>query len=137
MNILIIDGQGGKIGSKLVEEICRVCPDADITAVGTNSAATQNMLKAGAARGATGENAVIVGCRRASVILGPVGIVIADSLCGEITPAMAQAVGQSEAKRILLPLSKCDTLIAGIGELPIGALVEDAVKKLEELTVNE
>lgn len=93
MNILVIDAQGGGIGRQLVAELLRRMPSAEITAVGTNSAATAAMLKAGAHHAATGENAVVVGCRRADVIVGPIGIVIADSLWGEVTPKMAVAVG--------------------------------------------
>jgi len=130
MNILIIDGQGGKIGSRLVEELRRRYPESDITAVGTNSAATQSMIKSGASRGATGENAVFVGCRRADIIVGPIGIVVADSLCGEITPAMAAAVGQSTALRILIPVNKCETVIAGVKEQTLGELINDAVEKI-------
>ena len=83
------------------------------------------MLKAGDARAGTGENAVVVGCRRADVILGPIGIVMADALLGEITPAMAQAVAQSDARRILIPANRCDTLVVGVSA-PIGTLVEQA-----------
>lgn len=107
MHILVIDGQGGGIGKQLVEEIRKALPEALITAAGTNSIATSAMIKAGADNGATGENAVIVGCRNADIIAGPMGIVIADSLLGEITPAMAAAVGQSPALRILLPVNRC------------------------------
>lgn len=93
-NILVIDGQGGMLGKQIVEAIRKILPDDEITAVGTNISATGSMLKAGANNGATGENAVIVCARTADIIVGPVGIAIADSLLGEITPAMAQAVGQ-------------------------------------------
>ena len=104
--ILIIDGQGGQIGSQLIKSIIEY--DVEIMAVGTNSTATNAMLKAGAKNGATGENPVIVGCKTADIIIGPIGIVIADSLYGEITPKMAIAVGQSNAKKILIPINKCD-----------------------------
>ena len=103
MEILVIDGQGGGLGRQLVAAVKKAVPQAVVTAIGTNSAATSAMLKAGADRAATGENAVVVGCRRADVILGPIGIVMADALLGEITPAMAQAVAQSDARRILIP----------------------------------
>lgn len=93
--ILIIDGQGGMLGKQMVEAVKRLQADGEIIAVGTNSIATANMLKAGADRGATGENAVIVAARSADIIVGPIGIVIADSLLGEITPKMAVALGQS------------------------------------------
>lgn len=129
-NILIIDGQGGGIGRQLVSAIKEKLPDSVITAVGTNSAATSAMLKAGADNAATGENAVIVGCRKADVIAGPVGIVIADSLFGEITPSMAVAVGQSNAKRVLIPVNHCDNMVVGIGEKTVGELVSAAVYEI-------
>lgn len=125
MEILVIDGQGGGLGRQLVAAVKKAVPQAVVTAIGTNSAATSAMLKAGADRAATGENAVVVGCRRADVILGPIGIVMADALLGEITPAMAQAVAQSDARRILIPTNRCDTLVVGVSA-PIGALVEQA-----------
>ncbi|MBR6824457.1 MAG: DUF3842 family protein [Firmicutes bacterium] len=130
MKVLVIDGQGGKLGKQLVEMVRAARPQAHITAVGTNSAATATMLKAGADQAATGENAVIVACRRAEVILGPLGIVIADALLGEITPAMAQAVGQAEARRILIPVGRCENLVAGVGDKPVAALLEDAIRLL-------
>ena len=89
MRVLVIDGQGGGLGRQLVTAITALCPEAELTAVGTNSMAASAMLKAGAARAATGENAVVVNARRADIIVGPIGIVIADALLGEITPAMA------------------------------------------------
>ena len=133
MKITIIDGQGGGLGKLLVEKVRREFPEAEIAAVGANSMATGQMLKAGASYGATGENAVVVACRKADVIIGPVGIVIADALLGEVTPTMAKAVGQSEAVRILLPSDKCDTFIAGVGSAGMSALVEDAMDKLASL----
>ena len=129
MNILIIDAQGGGIGKALVTAIRKSLPDASVTAVGTNSAATSAMLRAGAHNAATGENAVVVNCRRADVIMGPVGIVIADSLLGEITPAMAKAVGQSPAKRILIPVNHCDNIVVGVPDLNITALIQEAVRE--------
>ncbi len=125
MEILVIDGQGGGLGRQLVAAVKKAAPQAIVTAIGTNSAATSAMLKAGADRAATGENAVVVGCRRADVILGPIGIVMADALLGEITPAMAQAVAQSSARRILIPANRCDTLVVGV-DAPISTLVEQA-----------
>ena len=130
MNILVIDGQGGQLGSALIKAIKARFQDLNITAVGSNATASAAMLKAGAKQAATGENPVIVACRKADVIIGPVGIVIADALFGEITPAMAVAVAQADAVRILLPVNKCDNLIAGVPELSMSVLVEDAVKKL-------
>ena len=130
MNILVIDGQGGQLGSALIKAIKANFQNLNITAVGTNATASAAMLKAGAHQAATGENPVIVACRKADVILGPVGIVIADALFGEITPRMAVAVGQADAVRILLPVNKCDNFIAGVPVLTMSVLVEDSVKKL-------
>ena len=133
MTILVVDGQGGRLGRQLVKEILERFPQQQLLAVGTNSVATENMLKAGAARAATGENAVVVACRKADVIIGPVGIVIADALLGEVTPTMAKAVGQSAAVRILLPSDKCDTIIAGVSDTGMGELIRDAMDKLEQV----
>lgn len=133
MNILIIDGQGGQLGSQLIKTVVAKYPDADITAVGTNAIATAAMLKSGAKRAATGENPVIVACRKADVIIGPIGIVIADSLLGEITVKMANAVSQSNAVRILIPINKCENLVAGVKNLSVSALIEDTVEKLERV----
>ena len=133
MNILIIDAQGGGFGKQLVSTIKRELPDVEITAVGTNSVATGAMLKAGADHGATGENPVIVGARKADIIAGPIGIVIADSLYGEITPKMALAVAQSDAKRILIPFNHCDNIIAGISDLSVGRLIQSAVEEMKKI----
>ena len=133
MKIVVIDGQGGGLGRQLVGAVRAQYPDLEILAVGTNSAATSAMLKAGASQAATGENAVRVCCRKADVILGPVGIVIADAMLGEITPAMASAVGQSPAKRILVPVNQCDNLIAGIPEQSMSKFVQSAVELLNAL----
>ena len=131
MKVLVIDGQGGRLGKQLVKEVLERFPQAELSVVGTNSMATEQMLKAGALRAATGENAVVVACRRADVILGPLGIVIADALMGEVTPKMAKAVGQSDAVRILLPHDKCNTMVAGVPDGGMSALIEDAMAKLK------
>lgn len=133
MNLLIIDAQGGGIGKQLVASIRKSLPDLDITAVGTNTTATSAMLKAGADRGATGENAVVVNCRHADVIIGPIGIVIADALLGEITPLMAKAVAQSPAKRLLIPVNHCDNIVVGVNDLNLGRLVQDVITELQEI----
>ena len=131
MKVLVIDAQGGGIGRQIISGIREKMPDLDITAVGTNSAATSNMLKAGASRGATGENAVVVGCRTADIIIGPIGIAIADAMLGEVTPKMAQAVGQSEAERILIPFQHCGSVIVGVSETNTGRLVAEAIVQLQ------
>ena len=133
MNILVIDAQGGGIGKQIVSALKKRYPEQYITAVGTNSLATSSMLKAGADTAATGENPVIVCSRRADVILGPVGIVIADALLGEITAAMAAAVGQSPAKRILVPVNHCDNYIVGVTDLSMAKLIEGVVVEVGKL----
>ena len=130
MELLIIDAQGGGIGRQLAASVKKSVPGLLVTAAGSNSAATAAMLRAGADRGATGENAVLAGCRRADVIAGPLGIVIADALLGEITPAMALAVGQSRAKRILIPVNHCDNIVVGVEDLNMGRLIAEAVERI-------
>ena len=130
MKVLIIDGQGGGLGRQLVTAVKEKCPEAEVLAVGTNSTATGAMLRAGADQAATGENAVLVACRKADVIIGPIGIVIADSMLGEITPAMAAAVGQSQARRILLPVNQCDNLVVGTADLSMADKVREAAELL-------
>ena len=133
MRLLIIDGQGGGLGRQLVTALKTACPGAEIRAVGANSAATAAMLRAGADEASTGENAVVVGCRWADVIAGPVGIVLADALLGEITPAMAAAVARSPARRVLLPVNLCDTLIAGVPDQTMGELVQRAAALIQAI----
>ena len=130
MNVTVIDGQGGQLGAQIVKEISTQFPNINVTAIGTNSVATATMLKAGAKNAATGENSVLVACRRADVIIGPVGIVIADSLLGEITEKISVAIGRADAIRILIPMNKCDSLIAGVPNLNTKSLIDDALAKL-------
>ena len=132
MNILVIDAQGGGIGRQLITEIRKGFPDAYILAIGTNSAATMSMLKAGANEAATGENPVIVGCKTADIIVGPVGIVIADSLLGEITEKMAVAVAKSRAVKILIPFNQCSNVIVGVSDLNVSTLIHKAVEEIEK-----
>lgn len=129
MHAVVIDGQGGGIGRLLVQKLKERLPMATVTAVGTNTIATSVMMKAGADQGATGENAVRVNASQADIILGPVGIVVSDALLGEITPVMAHAVGSSRALRILIPMEKCSTLVAGASGMSLSALVADAVER--------
>lgn len=133
MNILIIDAQGGGMGRQLITAIKKEFTEVEVTAVGSNALATSNMLKAGADHAATGENAVVVGCRKADVIIGPIGIVIADSMYGEITPVMAVAVGQSNARKLLIPMDQCDNIIIGIGNHSMNFLVSSVIEELEEI----
>ena len=133
MKIIVIDGQGGNIGKQLVKSIRDSFPDVYIRAIGTNSTATANMLKGGADEAATGENALIVGCREADIIVGPVGIAVADALLGEVSPAMAKAVGQSSAKKILIPLNRCDVLIPGVEGKSTSDLLNDALNLIRDI----
>ena len=130
--VLVIDGQGGGLGRQLVSALAAACPEAELTAVGTNSLAANAMLKAGASRAATGENAVVVNCRHADIIVGPIGIVIADALLGEITPAMAAAVCQSGAKRVLVPINHCENYVVGVPDQPVSQLVAAAAQTVKE-----
>ncbi len=133
MKVLVIDSQGGGIGKEVIKSIMSQIPNAELTAVGTNGLATSAMLKAGAHHAATGENAVVVGAQKADVIIGPIGIVIADSLFGEITPKMALAVGQSDAKRILIPVNHCDNIVVGVPDLTLGKLVAGVIAELKNI----
>ena len=132
MKILIVDGQGGGVGRQLAVQIKQAFPDVQLMAVGTNTIATSAMLKGGADTAATGENAVLVGVRKADIIVGPLGIVVADSLGGEITPAMANAVAQADAKRILLPFKNCDNVIVGVSDFTLGHLIQQAIEEIRK-----
>lgn len=137
MNITVIDGQGGALGARLVKEISAQLGSVELSVVGTNAIATAAMLKAGAKSGATGENPVVVACRKADVIIGPVGIVIADSLMGEVTEKMALAIARADAVRILIPMNRCDNLVAGIREPNTGELIADVIAKLKALMLDK
>ena len=132
MKIVVIDGQGGSLGKAITEKI-KSRYNCEIYAIGTNSIATAAMIKAGADYGATGENPVVVNSRDADVIIGPIGIIAANSLLGEITPKMAAAIACSEARKILVPVSKCKIHVAGTPELSFGEAIECAVEALGKL----
>lgn len=127
MNILVIDGQGGKMGAALTEQIKKNVPDAALVAIGTNSLATSAMLRAGADAAATGENPVVVNSAWADVIVGPIGIIVANALLGEITPKMAAAVSESGAKKVLIPVNRCAVTVVGVQEKTLSEYVRDAV----------
>ena len=132
MKILVIDGQGGKLGKTLVESIRANFPDVEILAIGTNSTATSSMLRAGADSVATGENPVVVACRTADIIVGPLGITVADSLMGEISPVMANAVAQANAQRVLIPMNLCNTYVSGVNQNTT-AVLNDAIEHIRTL----
>ena len=128
--VVVIDGLGGRLGRMIVEKIRAEALPCRIRAVGTNTLAANAMLKAGADEAATGENPVVVACREADILIGPLGILSADALLGEITPVMAAAVGQSKAEKLLLPVNMCSTRVVGVGALSFAELVAAAVDEL-------
>ena len=130
VRFMVIDGQGGKMGKLLIEQLKEMGFPVPILAVGTNSIATSAMLKSGADFGATGENAVGHNSKTAQVIAGPLGILVANALFGEVTPAMAQAVGESPARRILIPINKCNTHIVGTDSITISQAVHLAAQEI-------
>ena len=133
MRVVVIDGQSGRMGQLFIERAVAANLSCTIDCVGTNALATAAMLKAGAANCATGENPVLVACRTADVIVGPIGILSADSLMGEITPAMAVAIGQSSARKLLLPVNQCNNIVAGTANLSLSRLMDEAVALLADL----
>ena len=130
MKIVVIDGQGGRLGRLLVEQVRSRIPQAQVYALGTNAVATAAMLKAGADFGATGENPVIRNVMDADGVLGPVGVVVANAILGEVTPAMAEAVGSCRARKYLIPMNNCGVAVTGVEELPLPAYVAQAVESL-------
>lgn len=139
MTIAVIDGQGGRMGALLVEAMRRAGIGAPhrVLAIGTNALATSAMLKAGADQGATGANPVIVASRTADLIVGPIGILMADALLGEITPEMAVAVGRSAATKLLLPVNQCSSIVAGTQQMKLAQLIDSAVSQIAALAARE
>ena len=132
MNILVIDGMGGRIGKAIIEQVKSGIDNVEIVAVGTNSIATSAMVKAGADHGATGENAVVYNCARADIIIGVIGIIFANSMHGEISPKMAEAVSVSAAHKILLPLDKCNVTVLGLADKPVQTYISEIVSRIKE-----
>ena len=128
--VMVVDAQGGGLGKQLITTMRKERLDVHIIAVGTNSTATSAMLKAGADEAATGENAARVASKKADIIIGPIGMVIADAMLGEITPMIACAIAQADAKRIMIPFNSCDNYIAGVSDFNTGRLIEDALRQL-------
>ena len=133
MNILVIDGMGGGIGKAIIEHIKTELPEAEITAAGTNSIATSAMLKAGANNGAAGENAVVYNSTKADFIIGVTGIVFANAMHGEISPAMAAAVSSSPAHKILLPIDKCNVTVLGVANSPLQSHINEIAKTIRRM----
>ena len=130
MRLVVIDGQGGGVGKSLVAAVKRLAPEQAVIAVGTNAQATAAMLRAGADMGATGENAIRYQCGRADVIAGVTGLLNANAMLGEISPAIAASVSLSEAKKVLVPLERCGLLIAGVGHQPLDGLIREAARMI-------
>ena len=130
--VLVLDGQGGGIGAQLVRLLRPRLPEgSELLCVGTNVLATSAMLKAGASQGATGENAVIYNAARADLILGPIGIILANGIMGEVSPAMAAAVSGSEAVKVLIPSSTCGIYVAGTEDCRLDEYLRRAIEKAE------
>ena len=136
MKIVVIDGQGGRLGKLMVEGVKAALPQAQVYAIGTNSIATATMIKAGADFGATGENPVIRGVMDADAVLGPIGIVVAHAILGEVTPAMSEAVGGCRARKYLIPMNSCGVVVAGVKEQSLSSyaaqLIEQMAQDLKE-----
>lgn len=130
MKFVVIDGQGGRLGKLLVEALLARFPQGEIWAIGTNSIATSTMLKAGAHFGATGENPAVRAVADADAVLGPVGIIAAHAILGEVTPKMAEAVGGCRGKKYLIPMNSCGVAVAGVREMSLPAYVKEAVELL-------
>lgn len=130
MKIMIMDGQGGGVGRCLVEAIKEKYPDAELIAVGTNAMATSNMMKGGTTLGATGENAVIYNSSRVDFIVGPMGIVMANAMLGEITPRMAEAVASADVPVLLIPMNRCNTQVMGVESRKLGEYIKEVVVKI-------
>ncbi|NLW78258.1 MAG: DUF3842 family protein [Ruminococcaceae bacterium] len=131
--LLILDGQGGGVGRKIAERLLREAPGAELLVVGSNAVATANMMKAGGIAGATGENAWVYNCGRAHIIVGPIGIVLANAMHGEISPAMALAVAQSPAQRVLVPVPNHHIRVAGLPEKTLAQYLDDMVPAVKAL----
>ncbi|MBQ1251375.1 MAG: DUF3842 family protein [Firmicutes bacterium] len=132
MKIAVIDGQGGGIGKHIMEKLRAHLPeDTELIALGTNSLATAQMIKAGASEGATGENAICYTSRQVDYITGTISIMTANAMLGEITPKIAEAIGSSPAKKYLLPLNKNDIKIIGVGKEPLPHLIEELVEAIK------
>jgi hypothetical protein len=128
--ICVIDGQGGGIGSAVIKMLKQSFEERiDIIALGTNAVATANMLKARANRGASGENAIVQTVKQADIVIGPISIVLAQSMLGELTPKMAKAIASCRAKKILIPLSQEDVEVVGVTAMPLPRLIEAMVKE--------
>ena len=136
INIVVVDGQGGGIGSIIIERLKSQIPNIKVKALGTNSSATKNMLRAGADKAATGENAIIYNVRDADIIMGVVAILMPNSMMGELSPKMSEAIGSSHAMKILIPLEKCNIKVAMPGDYNLQQCVNYSVELVEDYLSN-
>lgn len=127
MKIVVIDGQGGGIGKAVVAALKQARPTLRLLALGTNATATAVMLRAGAEQGATGENAICHQCRTAEIIIGVIGLLHANALLGEISPAIAAAISGSDAEKVLIPLDRCGLHVVGVAKKPLEEIIAEAV----------
>lgn len=132
MRIAVVDGQGGGIGKAIVEKIKFALPEIEILALGTNSVATGQMLRAGADEGATGENAIVHNMKYVDIIVGVIAILNANSMMGELSPRMAEAIGESRAFKVLLPINRCNIQVVSVVEAPLGIHIDNAVQAIKE-----
>lgn len=137
MRIAVVDGQGGGIGRAIVERVKAEFPDVVVTALGTNATATGQMLRGGADEGATGENAIVHNMKHVDVVIGVIGILTANSMMGELSPAMATAIGGSHTYKILLPINRCHIHVVSVGDAPLSTHLDNAVKALKEYAESE
>ena len=136
MNVAVVDGQGGGIGRAIVEKVKKAFPDLNVLALGTNAVATGQMLRAGADEGATGENAIIHNMQHVDIVIGVIGILNANSMMGEMSPAMAAAIGGSHTFKILLPINRCHIHVVSVEDLPLGSHIDNAVMVLGDYLKN-
>ncbi|HHX13817.1 MAG TPA: DUF3842 family protein [Clostridiales bacterium] len=134
MRIAVVDGQGGGIGRTIVEKLKQAdLPNLTVVGLGTNSEATAQMLRAGADEAATGENAIVFNASKVDVIVGVLGILSANAMLGELTPAMAAAIGASPAQKILLPVNRCGIQVIGIVEKNLTAYIDEAIEAVRSI----
>ena len=132
INVAVVDGQGGGIGRAIVEKVKKAFPELNVIALGTNAVATGQMLKAGADEGATGENAIIHNMQHVDIVLGVIGILTANTMMGELSPAMASAIGGSHTFKILLPINRCHIHVVSVGDVPLGENIDNAIDALDD-----
>ncbi|HHU17836.1 MAG: DUF3842 family protein [Anaerovoracaceae bacterium] len=137
MRIAVVDGQGGGIGRAIVDKLKTALPEVEVIALGTNSAATGQMLRAGADEGATGENAIVHNMKFVDIVVGVIAIINANSMMGELTPRMAQAIGESLAFKVLLPINRCNIHVVSVEDVPLSVHLDNAVRTIHEYVKNK